>query len=83
MKPCLLLLAAYWFVQGEARAHDIITTSITWTRDISRIVNNHCASCHHPTPAPGPSRLRRKFFAGACPPGARSKVLASFAMTLR
>jgi len=48
MKPCLLLLAACWFVQGEAQAHDIITTSVTWTRDISRIVNNHCASCHHP-----------------------------------
>jgi len=48
MKPCLLLLAACWFVQGEAQAHDIITTSVTWTRDISRIVNNHCVSCHHP-----------------------------------
>ena len=44
MKRCLLLLAACLAVQG----HDIITTSITWSRDISRIVNNHCASCHHP-----------------------------------
>jgi hypothetical protein len=44
MKHCLLLLAACWAAQG----HDIITTSITWTRDISRIVNNHCAYCHHP-----------------------------------
>lgn len=44
MKPCLLLLAACC----AAQAHDIITTSITWSRDISRIVNNHCASCHHP-----------------------------------
>src|SRR5512143_2141136 len=44
MKPCLLLLAACC----AAQAHDIITTSITWTHDISRIVNNHCASCHHP-----------------------------------
>ena len=41
---CLLLLAACLAAQG----HDIITTSITWTKDISRIVNNHCASCHHP-----------------------------------
>ncbi len=32
----------------SAQAHDIITTSITWNRDISRIVQNHCASCHHP-----------------------------------
>lgn len=44
MKCCLLLLAAGIAAQG----HDIITTSITWSRDISRIVNNHCASCHHP-----------------------------------
>jgi hypothetical protein len=44
MKCCLLLLAATIAAQG----HDIITTSITWSRDISRIVNNHCASCHHP-----------------------------------
>jgi hypothetical protein len=44
MKRCLLLLAAGLAAQG----HDIITTSITFTRDISRIVNNHCASCHHP-----------------------------------
>jgi len=31
-----------------AHGHDIITTSITFDRDISRIVINHCASCHHP-----------------------------------
>jgi hypothetical protein len=48
MRRCLLLLAVCWLVQGETRAHDIITTSITFSRDISRIVNNHCASCHHP-----------------------------------
>jgi len=48
MRRCLLLLAVCWLVQGEAQAHDIITTSITFSRDISRIVNNHCASCHHP-----------------------------------
>ena len=48
MKRCLLLLAFCCAAQGEAQAHDIITTSITFDRDISRIVNNHCASCHHP-----------------------------------
>ena len=42
--PCLLFLAA----AIAAQAHDIITTSITWNRDISRMVYNHCASCHHP-----------------------------------
>ena len=44
MKRCLLLLSACF----GAQAHDIITTSITFSRDIARIVNNHCASCHHP-----------------------------------
>jgi hypothetical protein len=29
------------------QAHDIITTPITWDREISRIVYSHCASCHH------------------------------------
>ena len=28
-------------------AHDIITTPITWDREISRIVYERCASCHH------------------------------------
>jgi len=30
-----------------ASAHDIITTPITWDREISRIVYERCASCHH------------------------------------
>jgi hypothetical protein len=30
-----------------AYAHDIITTPITWNREISRIVYARCASCHH------------------------------------
>jgi mono/diheme cytochrome c family protein len=28
-------------------AHDIITTPITWDREISRVVYERCASCHH------------------------------------
>jgi len=32
---------------ATASAHDIITTSITWDREISRIVYERCASCHH------------------------------------
>ncbi len=27
-------------------AHDIITTNLTYTRDISRIVARHCSACH-------------------------------------
>jgi hypothetical protein len=31
-----------------AVAHDPITTKLTWTREISRLVYQHCASCHRP-----------------------------------
>ena len=27
-------------------AHDVFSTKITWSREISRIVDKHCASCH-------------------------------------
>jgi hypothetical protein len=31
---------------GVAGAHDPITTKLTWTQEISRIVYRHCVSCH-------------------------------------
>ncbi len=31
---------------GAALGHDVITTKITWSREVSRIVYGHCASCH-------------------------------------
>jgi hypothetical protein len=38
-----------------ARAHDLITTRVTWVGDISRIVQNRCVRCHNPDgPAPMP-----------------------------
>jgi hypothetical protein len=30
----------------EAFAHDVITTKITWSREISRLVYKRCVSCH-------------------------------------
>jgi hypothetical protein len=30
-----------------AQAHEPITTKLTWTQEISRIVYKRCASCHH------------------------------------
>jgi hypothetical protein len=33
---------------GSAWCHDIITTPITFDREIRRIVDSRCASCHHP-----------------------------------
>src|SRR5215469_10812972 len=41
-------LLALSFVCAAAQAHDIITTAITWNREISRLIYTHCASCHHP-----------------------------------
>lgn len=31
----------------SARAHEPITTKLTWTQEISRIIYKRCASCHH------------------------------------
>ncbi|HEX9224977.1 MAG TPA: cytochrome c, partial [Candidatus Acidoferrales bacterium] len=28
-------------------AHTVITTKITWSREVSRIAYQHCAFCHH------------------------------------
>src|SRR5262249_3970287 len=44
MKRLVLIVAACATVQ----AHDVITTAITWNREISRMVFTHCATCHHP-----------------------------------
>jgi hypothetical protein len=40
LSSCILLLTV------SATAHDIITTNLTFTRDISRIFARHCNSCH-------------------------------------
>jgi hypothetical protein len=43
MKFLIILLGASF----AAQAHDVITTPITWSREISRIVYQRCAACHH------------------------------------
>lgn len=43
MKRLFFLLAA---ACASAPAHDIITTPITYDREIIRIIYTHCASCH-------------------------------------
>ena len=43
VKRCLILLAT----AACAWAHDPITTNLTWTQEISRLVYKHCAGCHH------------------------------------
>jgi hypothetical protein len=42
LRAALLILASF----GVAEAHDIITTKITWSKEVSRLVYKRCASCH-------------------------------------
>ncbi|MEO8372220.1 MAG: cytochrome c, partial [Candidatus Solibacter sp.] len=44
MKSLLILVA----LALPARAHDPITTTLTWSKEISRLVYAHCAACHRP-----------------------------------
>jgi len=39
-------LAILLMAPATALAHDPITTNLTWTQEISRIVYKHCVSCH-------------------------------------
>ncbi|HJZ96699.1 MAG TPA: cytochrome c [Candidatus Solibacter sp.] len=34
------------FLAAPAFPHDLITTNLTWSKEISRVVYQHCASCH-------------------------------------
>jgi hypothetical protein len=46
--PMSRFLILLLFVGGAvAFGHDIITTKITWDREITRIVYDRCISCHH------------------------------------
>ena len=45
MKRLLLIFGAFL---SAAQAHDIITTAITYDREIVRIMQTRCLSCHHP-----------------------------------
>jgi hypothetical protein len=46
MRTTTRILAALLF-GVVAQAHDLITTNITFSREIARIIYAHCASCHH------------------------------------
>ena len=44
----LLFLAALMLPQQcTLFAHDVITTKLTWTREVSRILIKRCSGCHH------------------------------------
>ena len=42
------LLFTILIFAAAAQAHDIITTAITYDREIIRILESRCLSCHHP-----------------------------------
>ncbi len=44
MSRVVLLIA---FSAGLAQAHDVITTKITFSKEISRLIYKRCATCHH------------------------------------
>ena len=44
MKAVFLLL--FVGASFSVRAHDVITTKVTWSREVSRLVFKRCASCH-------------------------------------
>ena len=46
IRRSLLLLAGLCALVMPLTAHDIITTKLTYTRDISRIFARHCVACH-------------------------------------
>jgi hypothetical protein len=47
MKLARAFILAGLLLPVASQGHDIITTTITWDREIARIVNERCASCHH------------------------------------
>ena len=44
--PRAAILAAIFAACMPLSAHDIITTKITWSREVSRIVYARCLNCH-------------------------------------
>src|SRR5713226_6261030 len=42
------LAATVLLLPALCSAHEVITTKLTWTQEISRIVYKRCASCHRP-----------------------------------
>jgi hypothetical protein len=45
-RPIFFVFLVLGLLPGLA-AHDVITTNITWSRQISRLVYDRCASCHN------------------------------------
>src|SRR5260370_21354117 len=46
-----MLATSLLLLPARGQAHEPITTKLTWTAEISRIVYKRCASCHRPSGA--------------------------------
>jgi hypothetical protein len=42
------IVVMLWVALAALWAHDVITTKLTWSKEISRLVYKRCASCHKP-----------------------------------
>jgi hypothetical protein len=65
------------------QAHDPITTKLTWTQEISRIVNKRCVSCHaefktYETARPWAKAIRDEVTARRMPPWGPVKGVGEF-----
>ena len=47
LRPIFNLATSFLLLPVLGSAHELITTKLTWSLEISRIVYKHCASCHH------------------------------------
>ena len=41
-------MAAAWALCSPAAGHDVITTKLTWSKEVSRVVFRRCLACHSP-----------------------------------
>lgn len=48
LRTMLLRVAAVGISFFPARGHDVVTTRLTWSREVSRMVFKRCAGCHRP-----------------------------------
>ena len=83
--PLLLAVAGF----TPAFAHDVITTKLTWNREISRVVFKRCASCHrdggvamslltYEDARPWAKAIRDQAVARTMPPWGAAKGVGSF-----
>jgi len=77
-RPALLALAA-----APLWAHDPVTTKLTWTQEISRIVDKRCVSCHkefraYETARPWAKAIRDEVTSRRMPPWGAVKGVGGF-----